>query len=141
MEEQAEKAEAASQRLEQIDVILRKLLEQNALGVISDERFATMMKGYEAEQEELRKTIDTYENLQESRSVVVENIQRHIQLVEQYTDLKKLDARILNRLIEKNLVHQRGEDEDGCPIQMIEICYRFIGRTDIDLYDLLGPAA
>ena len=71
----------------------------------------------------------------------MENIQRHIQLVEQYTDLKVLNARILNRLIEKILVHQRGVDEDGCPMQMIKIYYRFIGRTEIDLYDLLCPAA
>lgn len=141
MEEREEMAEAANQRLEQIEVILRKLLEQNALGVISDERFASMMKGYEEAQEELRKTIDVYDNLREARSEAVENIQRYIQLVEQYTDLKKLDARILNRLIEKILVHQRGVDEDGCPMQIIEIYYRFIGRTDIDLYDLLGPAA
>lgn len=141
MAQQEEKAEPARQRLGQIDVILRKLLEQNAIGVISDERFASMMKDYEAEQEELKKIIATYDRLRESRSEAVENIQRHIQLVEQYTDLKVLNARILNRLIEKILVHQRGVDEDGCPMQMIEIYYRFIGRTEIDLYDLLCPAA
>ena len=71
----------------------------------------------------------------------MENIENHINIVEQYTDLKKLNARILNRLIEKILVHQRGIDEDGCPMQVIEIYYRFIGRTEIDLYDILCPAA
>lgn len=141
MAQKEENAEQARQRLGQIDVILRKLLEQNAIGVISDERFAYMMKDYEAEQEELKKIIATYDRLRESRSEAVENIQRHIQLVEQYTDLKVLNARILNRLIEKILVHQRGVDEDGCLMQMIEIYYRFIGKTDIDLYDLFCPAA
>lgn len=96
---------------------------------------------YEAEQDALKETISAYEKLQESHSEAVENIERHIQLVEQYTDLKELDARILNRLIEKILVHQRGVDEDGCPMQMIEIYYRFIGKTEIDLYDLFCPAA
>ena len=38
---------------------------------------------------------------------------KHIQLVEQYTDLKELNARILNRLISKILVRQRGVDEDA----------------------------
>lgn len=70
-----------------------------------------------------------------------EKKRQHIQLVEQYTDLKELDARILNRLIEKILVHQRGVDEEGCPMQMIEIYYRFIGRIEIDMYDLFCPAA
>ena len=57
-----------------------------------------------------------------------------------YLDIKKLNARILNRLIEKILVHQRSVDEDGCPIQVIEIFYRFIGKTEIDLYDIFRPA-
>ena len=37
--------------------------------------------------------------------------------------------------------HERSVDEDGCPMQVIEIFYRFIGKTEIDLYDLLCPAA
>lgn len=141
MAQQKEKAEQAGQRLGQIDVILRKLLEQNAVGVISDERFAAMMKDYEAEQDTLKETIAAYDKIRESHSEAVENIERHIRLVELYTDLKALDARILNRLIEKILVHQRGVDEDGCPMQMIEIYYRFIGKIEIDMYDLFCPAA
>ena len=141
MEQQKEKAEQACKRLTQIDAIIRKLLEQNAVGVISDERFAVMMKDYESEQAELEETIRAYETMLESHNESVENIENHINIVEQYTDLKKLNARILNRLIEKILVHQRGIDEDGCPMQVIEIFYRFIGRTEIDLYDILRPAA
>ena len=140
LEQQKEDAEKAKKRLSQIDTIIRKLLEQNAAGVISDERFAAMMKDYEAEQAGLKEAIRTYETLLESRSEKVGNIEKHIALVEQYLDLKKLNARILNQLIEKILGHQRGVDEDGCPMQAIEIYYRFIGKTDIDLYDLFCPA-
>jgi hypothetical protein len=141
MAQQKEKAEQAHKRLSQIDAIIRKLLEQNAVGVISDERFAAMLKDYEVEQNSLKETIQAYEVMMESHAESAENIENHINIVEQYTDLKQLNARILNRLIEKILVHQRGVDEDGCPIQVIEIYYRFIGRTEIDLYDFLCPAA
>lgn len=140
MEQQEEDAEQAQKRLSQIDAIIRKLLEQNAVGVISDERFAAMMKDYEAEQASLKETIRAYEELLESRTESVENIEKYVELVEQYLDIKKLNARILNRLIEKILVHQRSVDEDGCPIQVIEIFYRFIGKTEIDLYDIFRPA-
>lgn len=140
MEQQEEDAEQARKRLSQIDAIIRKLLEQNAVGVISDERFAAMMKDYEAEQASLKETIRAYEELLESRTESVENIEKYVELVEQYLDIKKLNARILNRLIEKILVHQRSVDEDGCPIQVIEIFYRFIGKTEIDLYDIFRPA-
>ena len=77
----------------------------------------------------------------QAHSETVENAERYIEIIEQYTDLKKLNARILNRLIEKIIVHQRGVDEDGCLFQEIEIYYRFIGKTDIDLFDILCPAA
>ena len=140
MEQQEEDAEQARKRLGQIDAIIRKLLEQNAVGVISDERFAAMMKDYEVEQAGLKERIRAYEELLESRTESVEKIEKHVELVEQYLDIKKLNARILNRLIEKILVHQRSVDEDGCPIQVIEIFYRFIGRTEIDLYDIFRPA-
>ena len=140
MEQQEEDAEQARKRLGQIDAIIRKLLEQNAVGVISDERFAAMMKDYEAEQAGLKERIRAYEELLESRTESVEKIEKHVELVEQYLDIKKLNARILNRLIEKILVHQRSVDEDGCPIQVIEIFYRFIGKTEIDLYDIFRPA-
>ena len=140
MEQQEEDAEQARKRLSQIDAIIRKLLEQNAVGVISDERFAAMMKDYEAEQASLKETIRAYEELLESRTESVENIEKYVELVEQYLEIKKLNARILNRLIEKILVHQRSVDEDGCPIQVIEIFYRFIGKTEIDLYDIFRPA-
>lgn len=141
LEQQKENAEQARKRLEQIDAIIRKLLEQNAVGVISDERFAAMMQDYESEQESLEQIITEYEKAKEAHSETVENAEKHIEIIEQYTDLKKLNARILNRLIEKIIVHQRGVDEDGCLFQQIEIYYRFIGKTDIDLYDILCPAA
>ena len=66
LEQQKEDAEKAKKRLVQIDTIIRKLLEQNAAGVIFNKRFAAMMKNYEAEQAGLKETIRTYEELLES---------------------------------------------------------------------------
>ena len=139
--QQKEQAAQAQVRLSQIDTIIRKLLEQNAIGVISDDRFAAMIRDYEAEQTHLNETIRTYEELLHAHTESVENIERHVSLVEQYLNIRKLDARLLNRLIEKILVHQRGVDEDECPLQVIEIYYRFIGKMEIDLYDIFLPGA
>ena len=100
-----------------------------------------MIRDYEAEQTHLNETIRTYEELLHAHTESVENIERHVSLVEQYLNIRKLDARLLNRLIEKILVHQRGVDEDECPLQVIEIYYRFIGKMEIDLYDIFLPGA
>ena len=137
--QQKEKAEQAQKRLTQLDLIIRKLLEQNAMGVISDERFAVMAKDYEAEQTELQATVTEYETQKTKQSEAVDNIQRHIELVEKYTDLKHLNARILNRLIDRIEVSQRGKDMDGCPTQMITIYFRFIGKAELELMDMISP--
>lgn len=138
---QKQAAEQAKQRLPQIDAILRKLLEQNAAGVISDERFATMVKDYEREQAELKAAIQDYENAVKSNREANRNIEQHVRLIEQYTDIRELNAKILNRLIEKIVIHQRQTDADGCLTQMIEIYYRFVGKVEIDLLDVLIPGA
>ena len=140
MVQQKEKAEQAQKRMTQLDLIIRKLLEQNAMGVISDERFASMMKDYEAEQTELQATISEYEIQKTKQSEAVDNIQRHIELVEKYTDIKNLNARILNRLIDRIEVSQRRKDKDGCPTQMITIYFRFIGKAELELMDMISPA-
>lgn len=140
MAQQKEKAEQAQKRLSQIDAIIRKLLEQNAVGVISDERFASMLKDYEAEQNHLKETITEYEKLKDTRSEAIVNIERHIQLIEKYTDLKQLNARILNRLIDRIEVSQRGKDMYGYPAQKIVIYFRFIGKMELELLDMISPA-
>ena len=46
--------EVAEKRIEEIDNVIMKLFEQNALGKISDERFEKMSISYENEQSELK---------------------------------------------------------------------------------------
>lgn len=45
--------EVTEKRIAEIDSVIMKLFEQNALGKISDERFEKMSSAYESEQQEL----------------------------------------------------------------------------------------
>ena len=51
-------------------------------------------------------------------------------LVRQYTDLQERNARILNELIEKIVVHEKERDETGNTTQQVDIYYKFIGYID-----------
>lgn len=51
-------------------------------------------------------------------------------LLEQYAPVKKLDAVLLNNLIEKIVVHER-QRIDGETIMPIEIYYRFVGKVEV----------
>ena len=47
-----------------------------------------------------------------------------------YTDIETLDARILNELIEKIVVHEKTILPDGTKCQRVDIHYKFIGYID-----------
>jgi hypothetical protein len=52
-----------------------------------------------------------------------------VELIQEYTDLNFLDALILNKLIDKIIVHQREKDAEGNITQLVEIYYKFVGMT------------
>ena len=51
-----------------------------------------------------------------------------INVIKKYTIIDKLDAAILNELIDKIVVHHKEQAEDGRTFQQIEIYYRFVGK-------------
>ena len=53
-----------------------------------------------------------------------------LSFVRKYTELTELTAPLLNELIDKIIVHQAKNDENGNRIQEIEIFYRFVGKID-----------
>jgi septal ring factor EnvC (AmiA/AmiB activator) len=122
--------EKAQKRITALDDIIKKLLEQNALGGISNERFYTLSSEYEAEQNALKAQLaQTKERITKARESE-ENIERFAELIDKYVDLRELNAPILNELIEEIVVHQR-ETVDGQMTQQVDIYYKFIGMANI----------
>ena len=121
-------ADRDARRMAQLDNITKKLLEQNALGIISDSQFVSLSKEYELERREIESRQADYDEYAQTLKSATENAEQFSDLVRAYTNLDHLDAKILNRLIEKIMVHQRQRSSDGTWIQKIEIYYRFVGR-------------
>lgn len=89
-----------------------------------------MMPGYEQERASL---LETQKALTETISVseqIYDDVEAFLPLVRQYTDLQELNARILNELIEKIVVHEKERSEDGTVTQQVDIYYKFIGYID-----------
>ena len=63
---------------------------------------------------------------------VYENIERFLPVIWKYTDIEKLDARILNELIDRIVVHEKELGPDGLKHQRVDIHYKFIGYVDIE---------
>lgn len=99
-------------RLSELDKILNKLYEDNALGKISDERYAIMSKGYENEQDRLQEQSKLLLCEIEKADAIFTDAENFVKLIECYTDVKELNAKILNELIDRIVVHEKTENPD-----------------------------
>lgn len=116
----------AERRLEQLDKIMSKLYEDRALEIISEERYISMNSKYEAEYIGLSERAKQLKTELETADESLVNAYQFVDMVEKYVDIQELNARILNELIEKIVVHEK-EIINGEKYQTVEIYYKFIG--------------
>lgn len=116
----------AERRLEQLDKIMSKLYEDRAFEKISEERYISMNSKYEAEYIELSERAKHLKTELETADESLVNAYQFVDMVEKYVDIQELNARILNELIEKIVVHEK-EIINGKKYQTVEIYYKFVG--------------
>ena len=114
-----------------LEKILVRLFEDRALNRISEERYQSMSVGYDMEQKELKEKQKTLEAAIMQAEEVYNNVEHFANLIQHYTDTKELDARILNELIERIVVHEKAATPDGQLSQQVDIHYKFIGYVPI----------
>lgn len=120
--------EQKQQRAAELNRILCKLYEDNALGKIPDSRYELMASEYEAEQTEIRKSLPELAARLDELKSNDDSAEKFINIIRKYTTVEKLDAAILNELIDKIVVHHKEKSDDGRTYQQIEIFYRFVGK-------------
>ncbi|MDL2287381.1 DUF4368 domain-containing protein [Eubacteriales bacterium OttesenSCG-928-G02] len=131
--------EKLAHRRDELDVIIRRLFEQNALGVITDERFVTMSSGYEVEQAAIKQSVGELQTQMNAKRSQTDNAERFLRTISRYTDIQSLDRGILNELIDKIKVHT-GEGKGKKRRQRIEIFWRFLGTADEVICQKEAPA-
>lgn len=120
--------EQKQKRCEELDKIISRLYEDNVLGRISDERYESMSQSYESEQAEICRLLPELKSQINELKKQSDCADNFINVIKKYTIIDKLDASILNELIDKIVVHHREKTEDGSTFQQIEIYYRFVGK-------------
>lgn len=120
--------EQKQKRCEELDKIISRLYEDNVLGRIGDERYESMSQSYELEQVEIKKALPILKSKIDELKRQSDCADNFINVIKKYTIIDKLDAAILNELIDKIVVHHREKTEDGSTFQQIEIYYRFVGK-------------
>lgn len=120
--------EQKQKRCEELDKIISRLYEDNVLGRIGDERYESMSQSYELEQVEIKKALPILKSKIDELKRQSDCAENFINVIKKYTIIDKLDAAILNELIDKIVVHHKEQAEDGRTFQQIEIYYRFVGK-------------
>ena len=126
-------------RLEQIEKVLDKLYEDNALGTIEQDRYEQMSQKYseeyytlKTELAEIKEQLSAFEN-------AGGRAQRFVKLTERYADFAELTPAILNEFISKIEVHARDQKRARYAIQHIGIYFNHIGRFENELTQLAEP--
>jgi DNA invertase Pin-like site-specific DNA recombinase len=94
-------------RHNELSAIIKKLVEQNALGVITDDTFSQLYNGYQSEQNQLSERITEWEKEQERKSERRNGVEYFAALLREYDSPQVILTReILLQLVEKIEVHE-----------------------------------
>lgn len=118
----------ASKRAGELERLICKIYEDNALGKLPDARYAALDAQYAKEQAELTAEIEGLENSINGYEQSRKSAEKFIALIDKYESFENLSMTMLNELVEKILVHER--DQKGCQdaTQEVEIYFNFVGR-------------
>ena len=129
--EMQKELDTSQSRYDELDNIIQHLYEDKIKGQLTDERFAKLSAGYEAEQKGLEETIKGLSEQISQKTDKTINIDRFMKLVKKHTSFEELTPTLLNTFIEKILVHEVEVDAEGQKRQKIEIVYNFIGSVEL----------
>ena len=124
--EQKKRLHKVEKRIVELDELIKKLYEGNAIGKIPDKHFNRLLVEYDTEQSALEQEAA---GLKEGITAQAEDgmrAQRFVSLVRRYTSFDELTAPMLNEFIEKVVVHE-ADKSTGDRRQKVDIYFNFIG--------------
>ena len=118
--------EKAKKRIAEIDKLIQRIYEDNVIGKLSDERFATLSNTYETEQKELKEKLPEMESYLEAETDKTVNLQKFVQKVKAITEPTELTGELVHEFIDK-IVVSAAHYLDGKRYQIIDIYYNGVG--------------
>jgi hypothetical protein len=130
VKKQKKRLTAVTKRLADLEVLQRKVYEDNALGKLPDKRYAEMSARYDTEQSDLEREQAELQNSVERFADGNERADGFIALIERYENFNEISVAMLTTLVEKIVVHERDRKGSADTAQRIDICLTFIGNYD-----------
>ena len=118
-------------RVEELEKLLCKIYEDNALGKLPDRRYQMLSSQYETEEAALNEEIHKLQVEEDKKKQSPLSVSRFIGLINKYRNFEELTAPMLIELIDRIMVHER--DIKGCADspQTVEIYFNFLGKLEL----------
>ena len=122
-------------RFADLDLLIKKVYEDNAMGKLPDRRYEMLSSDYEKEQQEVEISIREIQEKLMQFEEDTDRTEEFLSLVHKYTDIQELTPAIVNEFVDKVLVHKI-EETDGDRVQEIEIFLNYIGRVELPTQEI-----
>lgn len=119
-----------TKRVNELNMLMKKLYEDNISGKLSDKRFEFMLSEFENEQDTLEISMENAKAEIEKYESDTVRADKFIELVKRYADFSELTTPMLNEFVEKILVHE-ADYSSGERVQEVEIYLNFIGKFEL----------
>ena len=119
---------AAQKRAGELEKLICKIYEDNALGKLPDARYEALDAQYAKEQDALNAEITELENAVTGYEQSRKSAEKFIALIDKYENFDTLTNTMLNEFVEKILVHERARKGSQDTTQEVEIYFNFVGR-------------
>jgi Site-specific recombinases, DNA invertase Pin homologs len=122
----------AHKRIADLDVLVQKVYEDNALGKLPDARYLKLSAQYEQEQQEIAQLSVKLERAIETETAQMVDMDKFFALADRYANLTELTAPIVNELISKIVVHSP-EKRYSRKHVTIEVFFTYVGKIRIPI--------
>ena len=122
-------------RFADLDLLIKKVYEDNAMGKLPDRRYEMLSSDYEKEQQEIEISMREIQEKLMQFEEDTDRTEEFLLLVHKYTDIQELTPAIVNEFVDKVLVHKI-EKMDGDRVQEIEIFLNYIGKVELPAQEL-----
>ena len=119
---------AAQKRAGELEQLICKIYEDDALGKLPDARYEALDAQYAKEQDALNAEITELEKAVTGYEQSRKSAEKFIALIDKYENFDTLTNIMLNEFVEKILVHERARKGSQDTTQEVEIYFNFVGR-------------
>lgn len=122
--------ERGEKRIAEIDRLIEKVFEQNAAGILSNERFSKLLQNYEREQKQLQTEMEKGKASLNDANQKVTDLRLLLRTLREITEIKELTPTLVNTLIERIEVHNNDKSSGHCYVK-VDVYFTAVGMVDI----------